>query len=613
MAARRRVLLFLVPLLAIALFLLLDLEGCLSRPAGWIYDVTFRLRSPAPASREILLLDVDDRAVAVTGAWPWTTEVIADGLVQLTEFDADRIVFDLPLPQASAVASSTVSPAVSEAFDREFALIGSNIRTLFDGIRRGSVLPKDAPRYVDDLVGLVDTAKARLLGGISKGGTEPDALLAGAMRAFGRAWIAWELRSDRTADPVAASLYESARGDGFTSPVMDLDGVLRRGLPVAERQGRYLEQAAFDALLDRLGSPSLQLDGRTLVLGGARPPGMPPRDIALDLTEDGHLLLDWPGAESDDGFRHLSWGDLAELDWLEQDLVAVLRAIDRSGLLAARGTALLDRYDDASTLRDRMLKGDEPSVEAEWRDARERFFSLAEEALLPEPGKESAAGAGDATPPLLADARRILLDIRRSRATLRKTLEGSFCVVSLATRSVPGSLGRTPRGAVASGGSASAALVNTVLTGRRLAEIPRWCGKVLGVVLSLLATIAVLASTGSGPCSSACCSRQLPSPVPEGSSSPPGGTSIPSWLPEVRRSPARGLPPSRFSAGCRHAEWCGAGSRLASREPRCAGSSPCPPAPLSPAVNGAPRCCAPGSTASASLPAPATLRPSQRP
>ncbi|OHD72261.1 MAG: hypothetical protein A2177_09600 [Spirochaetes bacterium RBG_13_68_11] len=492
MPAKRHALLFPVPLLAIALFLLLDLEGCLSRPSGWIYDAVFRLRPPAAASREILLLDVDDRAVAVTGAWPWTADVIADGLVQLKEFEADRVVFDLPLPETAAAASSAVSPAVNEAFDREFLLIGENIRTLFDGIRRGAVLPKDSPRFVDDLIGLVDTAKARLLGGIGKGDTDPDALLAGAMSAFDHAWIAWELRSDHMADPVPAALYGSARGYGFTVTVADPDGVLRRGLPVAERQGRYLEQAAFDALLDRLGSPSLQLDGQKLVLGGARPPGMPPRDIALDLTEDGHLLLDWPGAESDDGFRHLSWGDLAELDWLEQDLVAVLRAIDRSGLLAARGTALLDRYDDASILRDRMLAGDGSSVEAEWCDARERFFSLAEETLLPELGKGSTAGTGDATPPLLADARRILLDIRRSRTTLRGALEGSFCVVSLATHSVPGSLGRTPRGAVASGGSASAALVNTVLTGRRLAEIPRWCGKVLGVALSLLATIAVL-------------------------------------------------------------------------------------------------------------------------
>jgi class 3 adenylate cyclase/CHASE2 domain-containing sensor protein len=492
MAGKQRALLFLVPLLTIALFLLLDLEGCLSRPAGWVYDAAFRLRPATSASREILLLDVDDRAVAVTGTWPWTTEVITDGLVRLKEFDADRVVFDLTLPDTMAAAAPAVSPAVSEAFDREFSLIGENIRMLFDGIRRGSVLPKDSPRFVDDLVGLVDTAKARLLGGIAGGGTDPDTALAGAMRAFSRVWIAWKLPSDHAADAVPAELYGSARGDGFTATVADPDGVLRRGLPVSVEQDRYLEQAAFAALLDRLGSPSLRLDGRKLVLRGARPPGMPPHDIVLELTEDGRLLLDWPGTASEDGFRHLSWGDLVELDWLEEDLVAALRGIERSGLLGARGTSLLDRYDDASTLRDRMLAGDGPAVAAEWLEARDRFFSLAEETLLPETAEGTTAGTGEDTPPLLADARRVLADILHSRTSLRGALEGSFCIASLATRTVPGSLGRTPRGAVVSGGSASAALANTVLTGRRLAEVPRWCGKVLGVVLSLLATIAVL-------------------------------------------------------------------------------------------------------------------------
>jgi adenylate cyclase len=490
MAGKRRALLFLIPLFAIALFLLLDMEGCLSRPSGWFYDAAFRLRPPAPASRDMLLLDADDRAVAIAGAWPWSTVAIAAGLVRLKEFDADRVVFDLPLPATAAAASPAVSPAVREAFDREFALIGENIRTLFDGIRRGSVLPKDAPRFVDDLVGLVDTAKAKLLGGIAETGTDPDALLPGALRAFGRAWIGWELRPDQVADPAPAALHGSARGDGFTGPFADPDGVLRRGLPVVKQQGRYLEQAAFAALLDRLGSPPLRIDGGNLVLTGARPPGMPPRDIVLDLTEGRSLLLDWPGSASEDGFRHLSWGDLVELDWLEDDLVAALRGIARSGLLAARSTSLLDRYEDASTLRDRMLAGDD--VAAEWREARERFFSLAVEALLPEVKAGSDAGTAREEPPPLADARRILAEILESRDALREALEGSFCIVSLATRSVPGSLGRTPRGAVASGGSASAALANTILTARRLAEVPRWCGKALGVALSLLATIAVL-------------------------------------------------------------------------------------------------------------------------
>jgi len=489
MAGTRRALLFLAPLLVISLFLLLDIEGCLSRPAGWFYNAAFRLRPPAPATRDILLLDVDDRAVAIAGTWPWTPETIADGLVSLEEFEADRIVFDLPLPESAAADSTEVSPVVREAFDREFALVGKNIRTLFDGIRRGSVLPKDAPRFVDDLVGLVDTSKARLLDGIAGGGPGPDAVLAGAMRAFGRAWIGWEIRSDNVVDPVPPARYASARGDGFSGTAADPDGVLRRGLPVVKQQGRHLEQVAFAALLDRLGYPSLQVDGSHLVLGGARPPGMPPGDIVLDLAESGRLLLDWPGTAAEDGFRHLSWGDLVELAWLEEDLAAALRGIARSGLLAARGTSLLDRFDDASILRDRMLAGG--NVAAEWLEARNRFFSLAVETLLPQV-TEGTAGAADEAPPPLADARRILAEILESRATLREALAGSFCITSLATRSAPGSLGRTPRGAVASRGSGSAALVNTMLTARRLAEVPSWFGKVLGVALALLATIAVL-------------------------------------------------------------------------------------------------------------------------
>ena len=483
MTGKQRALSFLAPLLSTVLLLLLDLEGCLARPAGLLYDAAMRLRPAASVSREILLLDVDERAIALSGAWPWTTDALSDGLTWLEEFGAERVVLDFPLPDTTVGSPDGVPPAVSDSFDREFALIGENVRTLFDGIRRGSVPPKDAPRLVDDLVGLVDTAKARLLGGIAGAVTDPDAKLAGALRAFGRAWVAGGLRADRTVDPVPAALAAAARGVGFTSPVADPDGVLRSGLPVVRSQDGFAEQAAFAALLERLGSPSLQVADRRLVLGGARPPGMPARDIALPLTDDGTLLLDWPGTAVADGFRHVSWGDLVELDWLEQDLVAALREIDRSGLLGAPGTALLDRYDDAASLRARLLAADTPALEAEWREARARFFALAGEALLPQTASDS---------PLLAEVRRIMQEIAPARESLREQLAGSFCIVSLATRTVPGSLGRTPFGAVASGGSASAALVNSVLVGPPPEALPRWVGKAFGVILALLAAIAAL-------------------------------------------------------------------------------------------------------------------------
>ena len=463
MTGKQRAFSFLAPLLSTALLLLLDLEGCLARPTGLLYDAAMRLRPAAAASREILLLDVDDRAIALTGEWPWTTDTLAGGLALLEELGAERVVLDFPLPDTATGTSDGVPAAVTDSFDREFALMGENIRTLFDGIRRGAVPPKDAPRLVDDLVGLVDTAKARLLGGIAGTATGPDAELAGALRAYGRAWVAGGLRDDRTVDPVPVGprrggtgrrVHRRGGGPGRRSSAQP---------PVARGADRFGEQVAFAALLERLGSPSLQAADRRLVLGGARPPGMPARDITLPLTDDGDLLLDWPGTGDTDGFRHLSWGDLVELDWLEQDLVATLGDVDRSGLLGNRGTALLDRYDDAATLRARLLDDAGAALGAEWREARARFFALAGEALLPEPASDS---------PLLAEARRIMQEIGRSRESLRGVLEGSFCIVSLATRTVPGSLGRTPLGAVASGGSASAALVNTVLAGRPLQDLP---------------------------------------------------------------------------------------------------------------------------------------------
>lgn len=483
MTGKQRAFSFLAPLLSIALLLLLDLQGCLARPAGLLYDAGMRLRPAAAASREILLLDVDDRAIALTGAWPWTTDTLADGLARLEELGAERVVLDFPLPDTATGTPDGVPPAVTDSFDREFALIEENIRTLYDGIRRGAVPPKEAPGLVDDLVGLVDTAKARLLGGIAGAVTDPDEKLAGALRAIGRTWVAGALRADRTLAPVPAALAAAARGVGFSVGGEDPDGVLRRIPPVARSGDGFAEQAAFASLLERLGSPSLQAADRRLVLGGARPPGMPARDIVLPLTDDGDLLLDWPGTDATDGFRHLSWGDLVELDWLEHDLVAALRDVDRSGLLGARGTALLDRYDDAATLRARLLADGGAARASEWREARERFFALVGEALL-------TGSASDS--PRLAEAQRITQEIGRSRESLRGVLEGSFCIVSLATRSVSGSLGRTPLGAVASRGSASAALVNTVLAGRPLQDLPRWVGKVAGAVLALLATAAVL-------------------------------------------------------------------------------------------------------------------------
>ena len=202
-----------------------------------------------------------------------------------------------------------------------------------------------------------------------------------------------------------------------------------------------------------------------------------------------------------------------------------------------------------------------------------------------------------------------LLDIRWSRATLRETLEGSFCIVSIATRSVPSSAAlpaarsrrearRRPRSSTPSSPGAGSP------------KSRGGAGRCSGSCSRCSRRSRSCASTGSGPCSSACCSRLLPSPVPE-------GFLATGWYldPVVAAgSPAltcAALAAIKVLGRFRHAGGCGAGSRLGSPGPRCAGSCPPPLAPLAPAVNGASRCCAPGSTASAPL-AVGDGRPSRR-
>ena len=62
---------YLVPILVSALVLVLAVTGVLS---GWdkaLYDGLLGFKASGPVSNRIVLLDVDDIAIAKAGTWPW--------------------------------------------------------------------------------------------------------------------------------------------------------------------------------------------------------------------------------------------------------------------------------------------------------------------------------------------------------------------------------------------------------------------------------------------------------------------------------------------------------------------------------------------------------------
>jgi adenylate cyclase len=536
----RVILFFVLPFAAAAVAGVLGRVGALAPLDGRAYDRQIALRPGPPVPRDILLVDID----AVPGS---LAALLADGLVTLKEMGARTAVLDLPLAQKSAPAldPSVLRQTLPNALDTEFSQMEENIQSLFDAIRRGSVRPRDAARYVSDLVALVAQAKGRLFSAAMGIARDDDARLGQAAAFFGRVYVPLELLpepdptipadladlalqrqslsvlvrgrdpSSRAAGirPAVMPLVNAARGGGFPSDGADTDGVRRRTRLLWENGGQHMGQLAFAAALDLISNPSIEASEGQVILRGAALPGRPPAVVTIPLTESGAMLLAWPRGFSGDGFRHLSWSEITLFHQLEDSLVSDLRDLDSHGYLTYLRSPepLLDVYEEAARLRRGMLASGADSDADPWRATRERFFTLcdqflggdAEARILADSDRQLQSGAlsdqekafvrteRDRVPGVFADARQIFTRLQQVRGSLQESLAGSFCIVSQETGTAASPGARTPFESEATDARASAALVCTLLSGRFLREASAPGILLLAAVLSLALAAAL--------------------------------------------------------------------------------------------------------------------------
>jgi adenylate cyclase len=541
MRVARTILLFVLPLAAAVILGILGNLGVLQRLDGRAFDRLLRLRPAAPAAKSILLVDIDSQPGSLAG-------LLADGLVSLKEMDARYAVLDLPLAQKSppALDPSVLRQTLPNALDREFSQMEENIQSLFDAIRRGSVRARDSARYVSDLVGLVGKAKGRLFSAAMGIERDDDALLGQAAAFFGRVYVPVgllaaadfpappelsDLALQRQSIPVLVTgrdpsfhaggirpavlpVVRGARGGGFPSGTADPDDVRRSTRLLAETGGQHFGQLAFAAVLDLLGSPAVEVSPGRILLRGALLPGGQAATLAIPIAESGEMLLSWPRPFPEDGFRHLAWSSLVQERRLEDSLVFDLRDLDAKGYLTylRSSESLLDVYEEGARLGRGMLAAGNDSDADQWRAARAQFFSLCEQFLegdaetrivadadrelqggaLSDEEKNIVRGERDRVPAAFADARQILARLQELRASLRDSLAGSFCIVSLGLGEGAARPAVTPFDIPATDARASAALVSTVLSGHFLREAPAGLSLLTAAVLSLLLALAAL-------------------------------------------------------------------------------------------------------------------------
>lgn len=538
---------FIVPAIVAAMFTVLAAVGAMNSIEQRVYDVFLHVKPAETENPSLLLLEVDDLAITKVGGWPWSRDIMANALILMREFGAAYAVFDVQYIDKSPRGLDTfvLRQNVPDAFNQEFSQIKTDIQGLFDAIRSGNIQVRDAQQYVSELQGLTDQGKLRLLDTVKTVERDNDAYLGQAARFFGSAFltVAAPDTPDESAtaeraqyaldnlalksltvqsDPVrvAASLYpaiipviQGARGAGFPDVVVDPDGVRRRIDLIKSYKGKYFGQLAFRPLLDWLGNPEVVLRKGGILLKGAMVPGKGKKDIAIPLTSDGLFMINWSPHTYLKSFRHHTFYELVDHRQSEEELLYNLKLMNQYQYLSYyKGeTPLLDMYDSCESLKRDMLGGGDLGKMDTYVKARAAFFEAvgqflagdAEKSIIADVDKVLASRAlsRDARAnaeevkkgvPILFDGTRGIYDnLMKTRQILAQLLPGAFCIIGNTATSTT-DIGVNPFDGQYPNVGTHASVVNTILQGRFLNQMPWWYGALLALLLCFSVTFVIL-------------------------------------------------------------------------------------------------------------------------
>lgn len=541
---------FLVPAVVVVLFAALGISGLGSRLDARVYDLFLRVRPAIPEDRALLLVDIDDAAISSVGEWPWSRDVMANGLILMREMGAASAVFDIEYINASphGLDTQALTSTLPDAFSQEFAQIQTHQQDLLDAVASGRISPRDAQKYASDLSSMNDQSRQRLLEAVQGVERDNDAFLGRAARFFGNTTVTarWSKVPDNNTPkelmdyalanlsvknvdvrtnkpPVAVSITptilavaKGAASAGFPNVDPDPDGVRRRVDLVKEYKGKYFAQLAFGGLLPWLGNPGVVLNRRSIVLKQANVPGKGRQDIVIPLTPQGAFLINWPHEEYLKSFRHLSFNRLFREYQQENDLLYNLKLMDQVGYLQYdnQQPGVLKRYDAAERIKNQVLDGGSTDQVPQYVKARAAFFDAAAKFLngraqdqiltdidrqlgqkgLTADQRANAQQTRAEVVDFFEKTRGVYKDLTDNRAALSAALQDSFCVIGVSATSTT-DLGVTPFANVYANMGLHAAVANTIIQGQFLREVPWWYGLIIALFIALGATLAILGLT----------------------------------------------------------------------------------------------------------------------
>jgi hypothetical protein len=427
------------------------------------YGFLLDRRTAPPVPREILLIDTGD-IIEPGDAVPL--------ILTLAEMDAAVLVVQVPV--LGLVSGRNENEAeIRRRFDDEFALLGRNIRNLFEAIRVGSVPPAESGRYVENLVELTERGKERLSAALVRRDEAGARLMEQAAAAYGQVWKAGDLRllNGPPALPEDTPWYSKPRAewDGKVrrvSPVLIPGGAGVSG-GVAAGEGE-IEHVVYAALKNRLAAEAAAGEAAEPDSGETGPL---PLNQKLRLDRAGRVLFDRPPPE--EGFRRLSLDQFREYEEIGLSLPALLKDAEALGIYSRirPEQSPLYLYEHTLSLREDFLEKPGPETKTAWVESRAGYMAALEELLsgatetvlvsgyeeliatedLPEEGIQRLRSLRDDLIRSFAELREQYGALRELRNSLAAVLPGSFCILGPPEETGP-----------------SAALAGALLSGRAI-------------------------------------------------------------------------------------------------------------------------------------------------
>jgi len=216
-----------------------------------VYDARLRLTMPDSIDPRVVIVDIDEKSLAVEGRWPWRRDKLALMLDQLFDrYKVGIVGFDVVFPERDESSGLGVLRRLGENQLRDNAQyqtvlreIGPQLeydRAFAEKIRNRAVV---LGYYFSDVVS--EDGKGRATGALPTP-VVPVGTFKGKSIGFTR-WIGYGAN--------LPEFQEAAASGGHFNPLPDEDGVTRRVPMLAEHDGAYYESLSMAMVRLGLGSP----------------------------------------------------------------------------------------------------------------------------------------------------------------------------------------------------------------------------------------------------------------------------------------------------------------------------------------------------------------------